>query len=61
MTTDLDRAGIAARPSATRDLAGLAFAAALGLGLLFVAGFAPAALLHDVAHDQRHALALPCH
>lgn len=32
-----------------------------GLGLLFVAGFANVAGLHDTAHDQRHAIAFPCH
>ena len=44
-----------------RDAAGLTFAALLGLGLLFVASFSQAAVMHDVAHDQRHALAFPCH
>ena len=39
----------------------IAFAAALGLGLIFVAGFADATVLHDAAHDQRHAIAFPCH
>lgn len=37
------------------------FAAALGLGLLFVSGYAQATILHDAAHDQRHAMAFPCH
>ena len=39
----------------------IAFAALLGLSLVFVAGFAEATVLHDVAHDQRHAIAFPCH
>ena len=39
----------------------IAFAALLGLGLVFVAGFAEATVLHDAAHDQRHAIAFPCH
>ena len=39
----------------------IAFAAALGLGLVFVAGFANASAVHDAAHDQRHAIAFPCH
>ena len=47
--------------SGTRDLATLAFATVLGLGLLFAAGFAHGAVAHDVAHDQRHAMAFPCH
>ena len=33
----------------------------LGLGLVFAAGFADASALHDAAHDQRHAIAFPCH
>lgn len=36
-------------------------AGALGLGLIWVAGFAQAAAVHDTAHDQRHAVAFPCH
>lgn len=37
--------------------------AALGLGLalaLFV-GFAPMDVIHNAAHDARHAFAFPCH
>lgn len=45
----------------TRDIAGLGFAVLLAAGLLFVAGFGHAGALHDVAHDQRHAIAFPCH
>ena len=36
-------------------------AAAIGLFLLFIAGFSEASVLHDAAHDSRHALAFPCH
>lgn len=43
------------------DLLAMGFAALLGLGLLFAAGFAHGAVMHDVAHDQRHAIAFPCH
>ena len=43
------------------DLAGLAAAALLGLALVWAAGFANAAVLHDAAHDQRHAVGFPCH
>ena len=32
-----------------------------GIGLLFAAGYAQATVLHDAAHDQRHAMAFPCH
>ena len=33
----------------------------LGLGLMFVAGHAQSAALHDAAHDMRHATGFPCH
>ncbi|WP_127114926.1 CbtB domain-containing protein [Shimia sediminis] len=33
----------------------------VGLGLLTVSGMAQATVLHDAAHDQRHAMAFPCH
>ena len=36
-------------------------AAAIGLFLLFIAGFSEASVLHDAAHDSRHALAFACH
>lgn len=36
-------------------------AAAIGLALLFAAGFAQASVLHDTAHDTRHAMSFPCH
>lgn len=39
----------------------IAFAAAAGLMLLFASGYAQASVLHDAAHDQRHAMAFPCH
>lgn len=32
-----------------------------GIMLLFVSGIAQATILHDSAHDQRHAMAFPCH
>ena len=37
------------------------FAAALGALILFVFGFAQPEVLHNAAHDTRHALATPCH
>ena len=33
----------------------------LGLSLLFVSGFAGAEVLHNSAHDTRHATGFPCH
>lgn len=37
------------------------FMAVAGLGLLFAAGHAQSAALHDAAHDVRHASGFPCH
>lgn len=39
----------------------IAFAALAGILLLFASGYAQASVLHDAAHDQRHAMAFPCH
>jgi cobalt transporter subunit CbtB len=33
----------------------------LGLAILYIAGFAAADVLHNAAHDGRHAFAFPCH
>jgi len=43
------------------DMMGIAGAVLLGLTLLFAAGFAQASVLHDTAHDTRHAMSFPCH
>ena len=50
-----------ARARLDAETLSLAAAAVLGLSLIFVAGFANATVLHDAAHDQRHAIAFPCH
>lgn len=50
-----------ARPRLDAETLSIAAAALLGLSLLFVAGFANATAVHDAAHDQRHAIAFPCH
>jgi len=34
---------------------------ALGLVLLYAAGFAETAQLHNAAHDGRHSASFPCH
>lgn len=39
----------------------LLFMTALGLSVMFVAGHAQSATLHDAAHDIRHATGFPCH
>ena len=36
-------------------------AAYLGVSLVFLAGFAPASVLHNAAHDFRHTQNFPCH
>jgi cobalt transporter subunit CbtB len=46
---------------ADSELIGIVSAALAGLVLLFAAGFAQASVLHDGAHDTRHAIAFPCH
>ena len=48
-----------ARPNT--DILAIALAALIGVGLIFVAGFANSATIHDAAHDQRHAIGFPCH
>lgn len=35
--------------------------AALGASMLLFSGFAQSAVLHDAAHDVRHAAGFPCH
>jgi len=36
-------------------------AAAVGIMLLFIAGFAETGVLHNAAHDSRHSVVFPCH
>lgn len=36
-------------------------AAIAGIALISLTGFAQASVLHDSAHDTRHAIAFPCH
>ncbi|HEX9857479.1 MAG TPA: CbtB domain-containing protein [Paracoccaceae bacterium] len=47
--------------SASTTLASVLFVALLGSTLLFLAGHAQSATLHDAAHDMRHATGFPCH
>lgn len=39
----------------------IALAAFFGIAILFIAGFANSASLHDAAHDTRHAIGFACH
>lgn len=56
-TTGNLRKDIALRAS-LRDVA---VAALLGLGLVWISGFAGANSLHAAAHDTRHSTGFPCH
>jgi cobalt transporter subunit CbtB len=49
--------------SATRAeaLKAALIAGVLGIGLVFLTGFAHTLVLHNGAHDTRHALSFPCH
>jgi cobalt transporter subunit CbtB len=33
----------------------------VGLGFVFLVGFAPVSAVHNAAHDTRHSAAFPCH
>ena len=52
--------GAAVHPTTNHRLAAF-FAAALGLVIVFAAGFAPSEAVHNAAHDTRHSFAFPCH
>lgn len=58
MTTNTTVRGL---ERADTRLASIFAVLAFGAALLFVAGYAQATVLHDTAHDQRHAMAFPCH
>lgn len=42
-------------------LVSVLFVALLGSTLMFIAGHAQSQVLHDAAHDVRHATGFPCH
>ncbi len=42
-------------------LASILFVALLGAGIIFTTGYAQSAVMHDAAHDLRHATGFPCH
>ena len=49
--------------SATSRIVGALLALALGLSIISAVGFmqGPNAVVHNAAHDTRHAFAFPCH
>jgi len=49
------------KAAASTNLATILFVAILGAGLIFSAGFANSATLHNAAHDSRHSIGFPCH
>ncbi len=46
---------------ATTDLASIAIVGLIGLAFIFITGIAQASVLHDSAHDVRHAIGFACH
>lgn len=50
-----------AAPREDTGFAGITAALIAGLALLFIAGVSQASIVHDMAHDQRHVIAFPCH
>ena len=54
-------AAIGSGAQADASLATILFVALIGATLLFAAGFANPAVMHDAAHDTRHSIAFPCH
>lgn len=57
----IDAAAQSASHVRSEKLTAAAFALVLGFGLVWLAGFAAPADIHDAAHDTRHALSFPCH
>ncbi|MFZ2313642.1 MAG: CbtB domain-containing protein [Methylobacter sp.] len=58
----LDNAQTQARSEDLKDrILSAMLAGMLGLGLLYAAGFAETAQLHNAAHDGRHSASFPCH
>ena len=39
----------------------IALAAFVGLSIIYIAGHAQSQMLHEAAHDVRHATGFPCH
>ena len=58
-----NQVAVAATPRAVTISAALQLAAAIVLGLviLYGAGFVSSPLVHNAAHDARHAQGFPCH
>jgi len=50
-----------ATAKADSSVLSIVFAAAIGISILFLAGFANSSTVHDFEHDTRHATGFPCH
>jgi cobalt transporter subunit CbtB len=48
-------------PSSGKRLSTAVFAAFFGIFLVYFTAFSHSELLHNAAHDTRHAMAAPCH
>jgi cobalt transporter subunit CbtB len=59
LATKTNSAVISLSPS--QRIATAAFAGIFGFMLLYVAAFANSDVLHNAAHDTRHAIVAPCH
>jgi cobalt transporter subunit CbtB len=46
---------------ANTNILTITFVALLGATMVFLAGHAQSAALHDAAHDVRHSSGFPCH
>ena len=58
----IDNAAVLSRSDAFKNsILPSLLAAALGLALIYGAGFAQTAQLHNAAHDGRHSAGFPCH
>jgi len=58
----LDNAQTTARSEVLKDkILPAMLAGMFGLSLLYAAGFAESAQLHNAAHDGRHSASFPCH
>ena len=58
----IDNVDVQSRSTALKDrILPSLLSAALGLSLLYGAGFAETIQLHNAAHDGRHSASFPCH
>ena len=58
----IDNAAVLSRSDALKNrILPSLLAAILGLALIYGAGFAETAQLHNAAHDGRHSASFPCH